>query len=254
MQTANNTIFSSQAALSGAWRNINNWFNFSLHITGLEGNVWVEASNDPTVMTDGPTISAPGTPVLTQYTPTADSHKQGIATTTTFYVKNTFVTVNGETVASAEANLSVLAGNLLVVASPVKDAGGYATSWNTYISTTSGAEVLQNLEDGAVIAPLAFGKTFILLNGVQNSGITVPGSNTSGSPNSGVSITGNLAAVSYTPPAPAAEFNQLQVIIDATNHQAMINPSGIIWNYIRVCKDSTANTRVTTGNLFGQIG
>jgi hypothetical protein len=252
MQTANNTIFSSQAALNGTWRNINNWFNFSLHVTGLEGNVWVEASNDPTVLTDGSTISAPATPVLSQYTPLAGSGKQGIANTTTFYVKNTFVTAAGETIGSSEASLSVLSGNLLVIASPAKDAGGYATGWNTYVSTTTGAELLQNLEDNAVIAPLAFGQNFILVNGVQTSGIAVPGANTSGSPNSGVNISGNLAAGSYATPSPAATFNQLQIVI--ANSQAMINPSGLIWNYVRVCKDSTTNTKVTKAFLFGQIG
>jgi hypothetical protein len=204
-------------------------------------------------MTDGAAIAAPGTPVLSQYTPTADSHYVGIPTTTTYYVKNTFVTVNGETVASSEASLSVLAGNLLVVASPAKDTGGYATGWNTYISTTSGAERIQNLEDNAVIVPVIFGRSFIPYKGLINSTIAPPVSNTSGSPNSGVSITGNLAAGSYTPPAPAAEFNQLQVIIDGSGN-AMINPSGIIWNFIRVNKDSTANTKVTTAFLFGQIG
>lgn len=256
MQTAKNTIFSSQNAAKGAWRDINNWFNFSLHLTGVEGNVWVEVSNDPSVMTDGANIAAPAAPVLTQFTPIADSHKQGIKNTTTFYVKNTFVTVAGETVGSTETSLSVLAGNLLVVQSPAKDAGGYATGWNTYVSTTSGAEQLQNLE-GAVIAPLAFGRTFVLLNGVVGSGNLVPGANTSGSPNAGINITGNLASFPTTGFTPGTgtgtALNQIQVILDGSG-QAMINPSGIIWNYIRVVKDNTAQTKVTSAFLFGQIG
>lgn len=257
MQTAKNTILSSQNAAKGVWRDINNWFNFSLHLTGVEGNVWVEVSNDPSVMTDGANIAVPGTPVLTQYTPTADSGKKGIANTTTFYVKNTFVTVAGETTGSAEASLSVLAGNILVVQSPAKDAGGFATGWNTYVGTTSGAELLQNLEGGAVISPISFGKTFVLLNGVASSGIVVPVANTSGSPNSGVNITGNLASfptTSFTAgTATGTALNQIQVILDGSG-QAMINPSGIIWNYIRVVKDNTAQTKVTNAYLFGQIG
>ena len=72
MLTANNTIFSSQNALNGQWRNIQNWVAFSLQINGLEGNVWVEVSNDPNVVTDGANISAPSAPVLSQYTPLSD--------------------------------------------------------------------------------------------------------------------------------------------------------------------------------------
>ena len=250
MLVAQNTIFSSQAALNGTWRNISNFFNFSIQLTGLEGNVWLEASNDPSVMTDGSTISAPSAPVLSQYTPTSDSHLVGIATTTTFYVKNTYVTANGETTGSTETSLSVTAGNLLVVKSPAKDTGGYATGWNTYISTTSGSETLQSLSGNSIITPLAFGQNFILVNGLFNSGISVPGSNTSGSPNSGINITGNLAAVSYTPPSPASYFNQLQIIINSGS--AFVSPSGLCFGYLRCCKDSTTNTKVTSAYLLGQ--
>jgi hypothetical protein len=260
MLSVSNTIFSSQAALNGVWRDINDWFNLSLHITGLEGNVWCEVSNDPNVLTNGAVISAPASPILTQYTPTTDSHISGIPVTTTYYVKNTYVTPNtaidnmanwsvsnGETTASVEASLTVLAGNLLVVQSPAKDAGGYATGWNTYIDTQSGAETLQNLKENSVVNSLQFGQTFILKNGIKGQ-IVPPTTNTSSSPNSGVNLTGNLAAASYNEGA----LNQIQVIISGT--QAMINPSGVAWKYIRVCKDSTANTVVTTGFLFGQVG
>ena len=264
MITANNTIFSSQAALNGAWRNINNFIGLSLHLTGIEGNVWIEAANDPNITTDGTNISAPPTPILSQFTPTADMHRNGVAVNTTYYVKNTYVTPNslssgsgipitattGETTASAEASITVTAGNLLMVQSPVSATS--AVGWNTYISTTSGAEQLQNLETNATIAQIPFGRSFIAVNyGLLNSGILVPSSNTSSGPGTGINVSGNLAAGSYTAPAPAAYFNQLQVIINGS--QAMVNPSGLVWNYVRVCKDSTTNTKVTTCYLFGQI-
>lgn len=269
MLTANNQIFSSQTAQSGAWRNIQNWINFSLHITGLEGNVWVEVSNDPNVLTNGANISAPAAPVLTQYTPTSDNHLSGVPVDTTYFVKNTYVTPNslnpsggapqyttaglGETTPSAETSLLVKAGNLLVVQSPAQDAGGVASGWNTYISKATGTETLQNLEDNAVISPRQFGQTFILTNyGLSTSGPSVPVANTSGTANSGVNLTGNLVsfpAASYTPGATGTGLNQIQVIISGTS--AMINPSGIIWNFIRVCK-SGGGAEKTQALLFGQ--
>jgi len=41
------TALSTKAAANGAWTWIGNWSAFSVHITGLEGDVWVEVSNDP---------------------------------------------------------------------------------------------------------------------------------------------------------------------------------------------------------------
>lgn len=269
MLTANNTIFSSTAAANGSWRNIQNWVNFSLHITGMEGNVWVEVSNDPNVLTDGATISAPSAPVLSQYTPTADSHIQGVPTNTTYYVKNTYVTPNslnptggapqfttgglGETTASTETSLLVTAGNLLVVNPPAQDSGKVAIGWNTYISTTSNKETLQTLEDNAVVSPNRFGQPFILTNyGLSTSGSVPPVSNTSATAASGFNLTGNLVsfpAASYTPGSTGTGLNQVQVLISGTT--AMINPSGIVWNFIRVCKSGGGAT-TTNAFLFGQ--
>jgi hypothetical protein len=243
MLTSNNPLFSSQAAANGVWRNISNFFSTSIHVTGLEGNVWIEVSNDPNVLTNGATISAPATPVLSQYTPS--NGVAGIAANTTYYVKTTFITPGGgETTASTEASLLVTAGNLLVVASPAKDTGGFATAYNVYVSTTTGSETKQTSDAKPI------GQPFILYG--LSSGIVVPGANTSGSPASGISITGNLAAGSFAVPGPAAAFNQIQIVI--ANGQAMINPSGAVWNYMRVCKDSTANTKLTSAFLFGQQG
>ena len=270
MLTANNLLFSSQAALNGPWRNIQNWINFSLQVTGLEGNVWVEVSNDPSVMTDGANISAPAAPVLSQYTPTADSHLAGVPVNTIYYVKNTYVTPtslnpsggqpqfttagDGETTASVETSLLVTAGNLLVVKPPAQDANKVATGWNTYISFTTNKETLQNLESNVIVAPLSFGQSFVLTNyGLSTAGSAIPASNTSATAGSGINLTGNLAtfpASSYTPGATGTGLNQIQVLISGGS--AMINPSGIIWNFIRVCKDSTTNTKVTSAFLFGQ--
>ena len=47
MLSVNNLIFDSTAAADGAWRKIDNWIALSIHIIGLEGDVWVEVSNNP---------------------------------------------------------------------------------------------------------------------------------------------------------------------------------------------------------------
>lgn len=45
-QVVNNLIFDSTNAADGAWRNISNFQTVSIHITGVEANVWVEVSNE----------------------------------------------------------------------------------------------------------------------------------------------------------------------------------------------------------------
>ena len=248
MLTANNILLNSQNAASGVWRNISNWMALSVHITGVESKVWIEVSNDPNVLTSGSTIAAPAAPVLSQYAPTTDSQISGEPVNVTYYVKNTYVTPGGETVASSQSSLLVTAGNLLSVASPARDAGGYAVGWNTYISKTSGAEVLQNLEDNAVIASISFGRPFNLTS-LISSGISVPGSNTSGSPNAGINVTPPDVIV-----ASSSALDETSMIYDATTHQAIWTPSCLVYNFIRVCKDTSTQTLTTKAYLFGQQG
>jgi hypothetical protein len=144
-----------------------------------------------------------------------------------------------------------------VVQSPVPDVTRAAVGWNTYISTTTGTgHRLQNLENNAVIAPCQLSHSFIVTNwGLTASGSVVPSSNTSAQVASGFNLTGNLAAGTYVlNPA----LNQVQVYVTPAvtsppfPSMAIINPSSLSWNYIRVCKDGTANTKVTTAYLFGQ--
>lgn len=37
----------TKAAANGTWNWIGNWSALSVHVVGLEGNIWVEVSNDP---------------------------------------------------------------------------------------------------------------------------------------------------------------------------------------------------------------
>src|SRR6185369_4072573 len=169
MQVANNLILSTQTAANGAWRNISNFQCYSIHITGVEGHVWIEVANDPSILTDGATIAAPAAPVLSQFTPIAGTGISGYSANTTYFVKTTLVTAGGETTPSTESSLLVSKGNLLTVAPPAKDTGGYAVGWNVYVSTVTNTERIQNLEDNAVVASLSFGQTFILKNLLTNS-------------------------------------------------------------------------------------
>ncbi len=79
-------------------------------------------------------------------TPTLTSTSGGSLPSTTYYVKVTYVDSTGETTPSSEASLAVSANNLLQVTAGIGSGPGIntPTGWNVYISTTSGAEVLQN--------------------------------------------------------------------------------------------------------------
>lgn len=123
MLTANNQILSTTLAANGAWRDVNNWTAFSIHVKGLEGNVWVEVCNDPACMSD-----------------------------------NTIV---------------------------------------------------------------------------------------------GVPVTGNLAIKTTNP---ADSTDQADTAFTADGTQAMWSPSCLVWNYVRVCKDATAQTVLTSAYIFGQQG
>lgn len=79
--------------------------------------------------------AAPGAPVL-------GSIAGGSIAATTYFVKNTYVSALGESVASAETSLAVSANHLLTVQSPSATSG--AIGWNTYISTSTGTETRQN--------------------------------------------------------------------------------------------------------------
>jgi hypothetical protein len=47
---ANNKIFDSTLAADGDWRNVSNFTALSIQLSGVEGNIWIEASNDPSIV------------------------------------------------------------------------------------------------------------------------------------------------------------------------------------------------------------
>ena len=108
--------------------------------------------------------------------PTLSSSASGSLSATTYYVEITYI-INGiETAGSLESSLSVAANHVLVVTAPSVVTG--ESGYNVYVSTTSGAEEMQNS------SPVGTGSTSteptsglisgaaVPLNGVGDSNLT----------------------------------------------------------------------------------
>jgi hypothetical protein len=248
MLISNNIIFDSVAAQGGQWRNISNFIALSIHVIGLEGTVKIEASNDPAVMENGPNILAPSAPTLSSVLTTPPASNAA-----TYHAKVTYVTANGgETTASGASSAQVVAGaNTLFVDSPAQDVGGEAVGYNVYIQKGASLYQLQNTQyntfgAGNVVhnGPIPIGQPFMLYV-YNNSNIIPPVANTSGSINSGIAITGDLT---NTDPSLTDE-----IAIFYTGSDAMINPSCLAWNFIRVVKTGGGAVK-TQAFLLGQNG
>lgn len=74
--------------------------------------------------------------------PVAGSVAGGTLTAETYYAVTTYVTADGETLASPETSKAVAADNLLTIASPAAKTG--ALGWNLYVGTASGTYQKQN--------------------------------------------------------------------------------------------------------------
>jgi len=109
-------------------------------------------------------VTVPGTPVL-------GSASSGSLAQTTYYVKTTYVTVNGETTPSAEANLLVTANHVVTVASPAANGVG-VTGYNVYASSSTGTETKQTA------TPIAIGVNWQMPGTGLIGGSALPGTNT----------------------------------------------------------------------------
>jgi hypothetical protein len=87
------------------------------------------------------------------FKPTTSTTSSGSKSSRTYYITITYVTANGESVASEEQTQIIPANHILNVNSPVTLAG--ATGYNVYHHTTSGALKLQTA------SPLAIGVTYV---------------------------------------------------------------------------------------------
>ena len=120
---------------------------------------------------DLPNIGIVGQPLTAPSAPTLSSASGGTIAATTYYVKTTYLTADGETTPSTESSLAVAADYLLVVDSPASSVG--ATGYNVYVSTATGTETKQNS------APIAIGTNWTEPTTGLVSGSALPTSNTS---------------------------------------------------------------------------
>ena len=247
MQTVNRIIFDSTNALDGSWQDVSLMTSFSVQVTNLEGGVWIEASNDPSVLTDGPTISVPSGPTVATVAATAFNANPGSYTAKVSYVTSQA----GETTAGSASGAQVVAaGNTLQVNSPAADAGGFAVGYNVYVALNGGAYFKQNAN------VIALGNPFVL--SLFQSSIPVPASNTSGQPAAGVNISGNLGGLTFSAPptlSATTSFGETQIVADNQNgNECVLSTSCLGFKYIRVRKNSTTQTKETIAYLFGQNG
>lgn len=279
MQIQNILIYNSSIAVSGngPWIDISNLVSLSVQVNGYNSGVGtgvdIEVSNDPNVMIDGAGIGAPGSaPTLSQFA-AGSAFQSGVngLTPITVFVKTTFITKWGETTASAESSLAVLAGNYLFVKAPVPSGAQapFVTGWNAYVSLITGTEVLQTapaytpqrLLDGygtvggttagrgglnfPVSGALSLQQNFSMVNGFQNTGITPPGSDASGGTASGVSASNGAGLSTLT-----GDTSAVALFLDATNHNLMWSPSSMNWKWLRVINGGVS----TVAYLIGQRG
>ena len=266
MQIKNIQVFSSKNAQNGNWIDISNLVAFSIELENLEGNVWIEVSNDPNVNIDNTNTpqTPPAAPVLSQFAYQPSSGNSFLTyngVTATWSVRTTYITPWGETSGSTAASLTVTPGNVLFVAPPTGPTGS-AVGWNVYVGPT-GAEVLQSApafypqhvtDTGGIVTQtngvLPFGPSFNMVSW-NSSGVTVPSQNNSGTVNYGINVTGNLAGS----PTINDEFCIIQGQRGGTGATgAVVNPSCLVWKWLRVCKSNTAQNLITTAWLLGQNG
>jgi hypothetical protein len=105
--------------------------------------------------------------------PSLSSTGGGALPAARYYVRATYVTPEGETAGSLEANLAVPAGSLLTVASPAADTFDVATGWNVYAAAAAWQETLQTS------TPLALGASWTLPASGLLTGLAPPPSSPS---------------------------------------------------------------------------
>lgn len=266
MQIKNIKIFDSTAVADGAWIDISNLVAFSVQLSGLEATVFIEASNDPNVNYDGAAIGPPAAgPILQAVSATAAN--ANLVNQGTIFVKTTIITPWGETTASPETSLAVPDGKVLLVPPPVLTATQKLTAigYNVYASKVTATEVLQTMPQfasqrvvdtggvhWATAGALALNTNFYMVNGFQQTDTPPPSGDNSGGVAAGINISGNFTGAAWTAPV-GGSFGETQVLIDTTAKTALVNPSCLVWKWIRVRK-ITGATLETVAYLMGQNG
>ena len=120
-------------------------------------------------------LTIPGAGFSAPAPATLSSSAGGSSGAATYFVRTTYVTASGETIASTESSFAVSSSQLLVVASPIAPTPASAIGWNVYVSAATGAETRQN---GAT--PIAIGTNWTVPASGLVAGAPLPASNTTG--------------------------------------------------------------------------
>jgi hypothetical protein len=174
MLVSNNTIFSSTNAADGAWRNVSNFTQFSLQVNNVEGTVWIEASNDPAVMTDGASsLAAPAVPTATITNIALTSNVLTVTATNTF-------AAGQQVVFSGVGTNTFLNGQMVTIATA---SGANFTAAFTHANVSSGADTgtvtFFPLSQVAYGAQTGQGTAFVKLTYVTAAGETLAGTEVS---------------------------------------------------------------------------
>jgi hypothetical protein len=150
----------------------------------------------------------------------------------TYYVRSTWVTPSGETTATPETSLAVVANNVVNVAAPASPPAA-AIGWNVYVSTATGTETRQN---GAT--PIARGAAWVQPTSGLVAGAALPATSTAGGQvtattltNHGVTVTSPFQIAGAVPTGWNGTFNALIGTVATTLIWALaVNPGAATAN------------------------
>jgi hypothetical protein len=232
----------------GPWTSVGNLAAFSVYFTGLEGNVWVEASNNPNVNYSGiEAIGAPIAPTLSTFQYGALTNQGTVGIAVSYIVQG-----GGETVASTAGTVAVPDGYQLVVNSPILEPLGLAIAYNVYANKNGGPYSLQNMPNSSDrfgsshCGPMPLGRPYILYDGVQNNGVPSSVVALVGGPAVGVNLLGTGGITTDT------TGGNENVNYNSATGDGSFSPGGLDWGYIRVGK-SGANAVLTQGWVSGRF-
>lgn len=191
--------------------------------------------------------------------PTCGSSAGGALGATTYYVRYTFTTANGETQASPETTKAVAANNVLTVTSPTSPNSSWtqissiATGWNVYVSTASGNETKQ-------ASNIAIGTNWTEPTSGLIAGTALPTSNTSGIANPSFQLQWGAPAsnwyrktrIYWAPTSGAATATLMTEVLSGLTNTFTVYTSYVQYSFLIPGSVNTAFTGYWAGGKFVQ--
>jgi hypothetical protein len=179
--------------------------------------------------------------------PTLGTVVGGALALRTYYVRVNYDSATGETLCSAESNISVPAGSLLVVTPPPAITG--ATAWSVYVATTTNTETEQN------VAPLGLGVPWTEPNSGLIAGVAMPPVNTTGWEVFNIFVPDPVATCSYTAPTVDTGYNSTLRVYSSSTAVMGYAQSGTITKSMSLDTWLTGATDPNTYTLWtvGQV-